>query len=356
MDAGQRAEYVLRLLQTEVAAVLQLTDPNDVPVDLPLRDVGLDSLGMMDLAKRIEDQTGARVPPASAEDGSTLRAMATLVVRGSSLRPPSRTKRRAKGRPRRERIHTGDVPLSAAQMHALHLGQWSWWNRAVMLDVHRRLTPDRLRRATSALVAQHEALRLRFRRDDGRFAQRYGDIEGSFAVESLTLSGPDESDELLLHLSEQHRRLSLDHGPVMRLLLVETGSQQRLFITVNHLVMDGVTLGILIDELDRLCQLDERGERLRLAQTSARFEEFSRWMNDFAHGGATADLDFWRAQLDMPPPAAYDSRVHPGVTMKDLASARHHLGPDETRALRNARMDGMTDAAHRSQRRYSRRW
>ena len=126
----------------------------------------------------------------------------------------------------------------------------------------------------------------------------------------------------------------------MRLLLVETGSEQRLFITVNHLVMDAVTLGILIDELDRLCQLDERGERLRLARTSARFEEFSRWMNDFASAGATADLDFWRAQLDAPPPAAYDSRAHPGITMKDLASARHHLGPEETRALRDVRMGG----------------
>ena len=57
-----------------------------------------------------------------------------------------------------------------------------------MLDVHRRLTPERLRRATSALIARHEALRLRFRRDDGRFAQRYGDIEGSFAVEAVTLA------------------------------------------------------------------------------------------------------------------------------------------------------------------------
>jgi len=326
---GQRAEYVLRLLQTEIAAVLQLTDPNDVPVDLPLRDVGLDSLGMMDLAKRIEDRTGAHVPPASVSDGSTLRAMATLIVRRFELAPaePDEATRAP---------HPGDVPLGAAQMHALRLGQWNWWNRAVLLDVHRRLTPERLRRATSALVARHEALRLRFRRDDGRFAQRYGDIEGSFAVESVTLSGPDE---LLLILNGQHRRLSLENGPVMRLVLIETGSAQRLFITVNHLVMDGVTLGILVDELDHLCQLDERDERLRLARTSAPFEAFSRWMNDFARGGAAADLDFWRAQLDAPPPAAYDSRVHPGLKLKDMASARQYLRPDETRALRNVRMD-----------------
>jgi len=105
--------------------------------------------------------------------------------------------------------------------------------------------------------------------------------------------------------------------------------------------MDGVTLGILVDDLDRLCQLDERGERLRLVETSARFEVFSRWMNDFARGDATADLDFWREQLDAPPPAAYDSRVHPGITMKDVASARHYLGPDETRALRSVRLSAV---------------
>jgi non-ribosomal peptide synthase protein (TIGR01720 family) len=341
-DVGQRAEYVLRLLQAEVAAALQLTDPNDVPVDLPLRDVGIDSLGMMDLAKRIEDRTGARVPPASVDDGSTLRATATFIVRRFERAPSELNEATRQGtNETSSALHLGDVPLSAAQMHALRLGQWSWWNRAVMLDVHGRLTPERLRRATSALVAQHEALRLRFHRNDGRFAQRYGDIESSFAVESVTLSRPEESEELLPLLSGQHRRLSLENGPVMRLLLVETGSEQRLFITVNHLVMDGVTLDILVDELDRLCQLDERGERLRVAQASARFEVFSRWMNDFARGRATADLDFWRAELDTPPPAAYDSRVHPGVKMKDLASARHYLGSEETRALRNVRMDGV---------------
>jgi len=102
--------------------------------------------------------------------------------------------------------------------------------------------------------------------------------------------------------------------------------------------MDGVTLGILVDDLDRLCQLDERGERLRLTRTSARFEAYSRWMNDFARAGATLDLDFWRAQLDAPPPGAYDSRVDPGIRMRDVASARHYLGPDETRALRHLRM------------------
>jgi acyl-CoA synthetase (AMP-forming)/AMP-acid ligase II/acyl carrier protein len=340
-DAGQRTEYVLRLLQTEVAAVLRLTGPNDVPVDLPLRDLGLDSLGLMDLAKRIEDRTGARVPPASVNDGSTLRAMATSVVRGSAIAPSEPGEAAGRGTNERSTAPgTGDVPFSAAQTVALQRGQWNWWNRAVMLDVHRRLTPEHLRRATSALVARHEALRLRFRRDDGRFAQRYGDIDGSFAVESVTLPEPGEPDTLLPFLNEQHRGLSLENGPVMRLLLVETGSEQRLFITVNHLVMDGVTLGILVDELDRLCQLEERGERLILPRTSARFEVFSRWMSDFARGDATADLDFWREQLAVPPPTAYDSRVHPGIMMKDLAFAHQHLRPDETRALRNVRMGG----------------
>lgn len=322
-------EYVLRLLQTEVAALLQSPGPDDVPVDQPLRDLGLDSLGLMDLAKRIEDRTGARVPPATVDDGATLRGMATSVVQWFALAPSEPGE--AAG------LSTGDVAFSAGQTAALHRGQWNWWSRAIMLDVHRRLTPEQLRRATAALVARHEALRLRFRRVDDGFAQRYGDVEGSFTVESVTVH---ESDDLLPLLNEQHRRLSLESGPVMRLLLMETGSVQRLFITVNHLVMDGVTLSILVDELDRLCWLEERGESLGLPQVSASFEAFTRWMSDFARGEATTDLDFWREQLAVPPPTAYDSRAQPGILLKDLAFAHQYLRPDETRALRNVRTGG----------------
>ncbi|MEV4539213.1 AMP-binding protein [Asanoa sp. NPDC049518] len=313
---GSGNEYVLRLLQADIATLLQY--PDDVPVDLPLRDLGLDSLGMMDLAARVEDRTGARVPPAEVHDGATLRDLATLVVRQFE-RPPAEP-----GEPT-STPHTGEIPLSPAQAHALQLGQWDWWNRAIMLDVHRRLTPERLHRAAYALVARHEALRLRFRRDDGRVTQRYGDIGRSFAVETTSDPAPD--------LDEQHRRLSVEYGPVIRLLLMETGARQRLFITVNHLVMDAATLGILVDDLDRLCQLDERDERLHIGRGSAPFEAFTRWMNDFARGAATADLDFWHQQLDAAP-------GHPAVTMKDLASARQHLRPDETRALRTITTDG----------------
>ncbi|MEV6489430.1 AMP-binding protein [Actinoplanes sp. NPDC051633] len=318
-DAG----YVLRLLQTEVAAVVQSAGADDVPVDLPLRDLGFDSLGLMDLAKRIEDRTGARVSPASVDGETTLRAIATSVVRQFAGAPSEPDEATAPD--------TADVPFSAAQTAALHRGQWNWWNRAVMLEVHRRLTPEDLRRAAYALVTRHEALRLRIRRADGGFIQRYGAIEDSFAVESVTV----HEAALVPLLNEQHRRLDLENGPVMRLLLVEVGAEQRLFLTVNHLVMDGVTLGILVDDLDRLC-----GQPAALPRASARFEDFSRWMNDFARGDANADRDFWYEQLDVPPPAAYDSRVHPGITMKDLAFARQHLSPDETRALRNVRIGG----------------
>ncbi|GIF23624.1 acyl-CoA synthetase (AMP-forming)/AMP-acid ligase II/acyl carrier protein [Actinoplanes tereljensis] len=313
---GPKAEDVtlLQLLQAEVAALLQLADPGEVPVDLPLRDAGLDSLGLMDLAKRIEDRTGTHLSPATVSDGSTLRDLA------SSLEP-------APAGPRGEAV-TGDVPFSAAQVDALRLGQWDWWNRAVLLDVHRPLPVERLRRAVSALVSQHDALRLRVRREDGRFAQYYGDFESSFAIETAATG-----EELL---TDQHRRLSLEHGPVLRLLQME----QRLFLTVNHLVMDGVTLGILVDDLDQLCRLDERGEPLVLARTSARFDEFTRWMHDFARGDAAADLGFWRAQLDVPPPTGYDSREHPGLKEKDLRTVRRLLRPDETRELRTVRMDG----------------
>ncbi len=335
-----RDAYLLRLLQTEVAAALHLADPDDVSVDRPLLDLGLDSLGLMDLGRRLEDRLGMAVPPASLSDASSLRALADLLLARFELPPDDE----GRAHPSPHAVHAGDVPFTAGQLESLRLGQWSWWNRAALLTVHRPITPEQLHRAASVLVAHHHALRLRFHRDGDRFTQHYGDVDGSFAVESTSLTAPDEGtrrDALLRAMDVQHRRVDLERGPVLRLLLVEgLGPTQCLFVTINHLVMDAFTLGILVDELDHLCHLDEMERPLRLSRTSTRFEDYARWVNDFARGAAVDDLVFWQAQLDTPPPCAYDSRVQEPVRMADLASGGERFTEAETRALREVCTEG----------------
>ena len=61
-------------------------------------------------------------------------------------------------------------------------------------------------------------------------------------------------------------------------------------------------------------------------------------MESFAVRGAKTDLEFWRSQLAVPPPATYDPLARPGVETEDLATSSHSLPPEGTRALRNVRM------------------
>ncbi|AXK36869.1 SDR family NAD(P)-dependent oxidoreductase [Streptomyces armeniacus] len=81
MSAGDRENEVLRLVRGETAAVLRYPDADAVPPDRPLKDVGLDSLGAVQLRNRLNTATGLQLPATVIFDHPTPRTVASLVLR-----------------------------------------------------------------------------------------------------------------------------------------------------------------------------------------------------------------------------------------------------------------------------------
>ncbi|UAB97645.1 SDR family NAD(P)-dependent oxidoreductase [Dactylosporangium vinaceum] len=72
----QRQETVLELLRADVAAVLSLRSPADVPGDQTFKDLGFDSLIAVDLRNRLAATTGLRLPAGLVYDHPTANALA----------------------------------------------------------------------------------------------------------------------------------------------------------------------------------------------------------------------------------------------------------------------------------------
>jgi NRPS condensation-like uncharacterized protein len=65
-------------------------------------------------------------------------------------------------------------------------------------------------------------------------------------------------DKCAALFADAQRSLDLQEGPLMRVLLVDgPEAQQRLFIAIHHLVVDGVSWRVLLDDLQTVYrQLD----------------------------------------------------------------------------------------------------
>jgi Phosphopantetheine attachment site len=84
-EAGRPA-LLLDLVRSEVAAVLGLPGPDSVPSDRALRSLGIDSLTMIELRKRLARRLNTTLPATLVFDHPTADAIAGLLARDGATR------------------------------------------------------------------------------------------------------------------------------------------------------------------------------------------------------------------------------------------------------------------------------
>ncbi|MFG2328483.1 amino acid adenylation domain-containing protein [Streptomyces sp. NPDC048604] len=115
------------------------------------------------------------------------------------------------------------------------------------------LTPDRLHAVAQALLLRHPALRTALHAD-GTVTLTEADGPGAVRYADLTAVPLDEQTARLeAELAAAQRTMSLADGRVFGLLYAELGDgTARLLMTVHHFVLDGVSMGLLVDDLEAL--------------------------------------------------------------------------------------------------------
>jgi amino acid adenylation domain-containing protein len=138
------------------------------------------------------------------------------------------------------------------------------FNQSTVLETPSDLDPDRLAAALNAMLARHDALRSRYLRTDSEGWQWAPSSLDQFPLEIIDGVIADHAPRL-------QSSLSLEDGVLMRaaLFTATTGSTGRLLLIFHHLVIDGVSWRILLDELQSAY------DGLALPDTPASFHEWA---------------------------------------------------------------------------------
>ncbi|MEW2546596.1 non-ribosomal peptide synthase/polyketide synthase [Streptomyces sp. NPDC047002] len=191
------------------------------------------------------------------------------------------------------------LPLSFAQqrlwfLDRLHPGD-ARYNSAVAVRLSGTLDRTALERALAAVVARHEALRTTFKEAEGRPAQTVhpaGPVP--LPVADVTADGRDEA-----LLAAYSAPFDLGAGPLLRaLLLRESPTAHILLLTAHHIVTDGWSMGIVLDELCTAYEAFARGAAPELPPVAAQYPDFAHWQREQLSGDRLErHLAYWKQQL-----------------------------------------------------------
>ncbi|WP_342051651.1 MULTISPECIES: condensation domain-containing protein [unclassified Cupriavidus] len=169
--------------------------------------------------------------------------------------------------------------------------------------VHLRGTLDRdaLQRTFDALVARHEALRTTFDAEGSEVWQRiHAPARVDIAITDLR-AAPDTAP---VHAdAEALAPFDLRQGPLLRVRLLQLADDDHvLLVTLHHIVADGWSMGIVIDEFARLYSGFATGNAVTLAPLAQQYADHAAWQRRPEQTAAIArQLDWWRAHLDGAP-------------------------------------------------------
>ncbi|MEO3810977.1 amino acid adenylation domain-containing protein [Sphaerisporangium sp. B11E5] len=232
---------------------------------------------------------------------------------------------------------SGPVPLTPIQHRfaAEDIADRDHWNWSGVFELTPGVEPAALARALDAVVAHHDALRLRFRYDPaaGEWTQENAPAEPAELFGVVDAAGASE-EFVAGCMAEAQGSLSLADGPLLRAVLFERGDGPAwLGLTVHHLVMDAVSWNVLLDDLGaayRAIAATGSAEGA-LPPKSTSFQQWAGLLQQYAASPeARAEVDHWLAQVesDFRPPAD-----GPGAAGDDAAVARVWLDAETTSAL-----------------------
>ncbi|KAB2877418.1 AMP-binding protein, partial [bacterium] len=231
---------------------------------------------------------------------------------------------------------TGDIPLTPIQHYFFEqqLKNPHHYNQAMLLQVNGPLNPALLRQAFEQLIRHHDALRCRYHYEE-TWKQENLNHEDIGLVWSIIDLSHIPNQDLPIQIEQQatllQQSLIIETGPLLKVALFDCGLKRpaRLLIAIHHLVVDGVSWRILLEDLNYVYQ----NQTPTLPSKTHSYQQWGQALVAYAQSEELKQqIPYWQTieQSLQPLPIDFNKGPHTGTHTDTIALA---LTPEETTAL-----------------------
>ena len=331
-ETGERETYVAPRTREEkaLAAIWQrLLRLDRVGIHDNFFELGGDSILSVQLTARAQE-AGLRVTPRLLFQHQTIAELAAVALQQDRVLVD-------------QGPVSGPVPLLPIQSWLLEQDMPAphHWNHAMLFEVSGRPGLAALERAVALVVTHHDALRMRFERTGAGWRQVNAGLPAAVPFTAFDLSALPAAERTRMQEEAAARlqaSLDLERGPLLRVAAFDRGPGEpwRLLILVHHLVMDGISWRILLEDLQAAYEQARQGRSLSLPAKTASFQSWAEALVEHARSPSVRErAGVWLQQPADRAPLPVD--VPAGRNVEGLSAlVSVSLEVEETRELLQA--------------------
>nr|AHJ59492.1 nonribosomal peptide synthase subunit [Bacillus pumilus] len=211
------------------------------------------------------------------------------------------------------------------------------WNQSIMLQAPNGLDETIVQQVLEQLMIHHDALRMVYPLEEGRVIQRHRKIEENLvAVDVVEVQGElsEQIQQVEKLANEVQASISLAEGPLVKPAIFRTDQGDHLLLAVHHLVIDGVSWRIFLEDFMALYEHSKRGEILTLPEKTHSFQEYAQKLTEYAMSDELlSERAYWKKVIAHSATPLQKDHVTEDQRMLHTQTIRFTLSEEETRSL-----------------------
>jgi amino acid adenylation domain-containing protein/non-ribosomal peptide synthase protein (TIGR01720 family) len=237
---------------------------------------------------------------------------------------------------KKTRSVSGEVLLTPVQRWFFEQqgGQAHHFNHTALLEARSGNWQIRyLEQSWNQLLQHHEALRSCFQQSEhGVKAVILPEDQLHIDVQAVSLmSAADVDAAMAEHAGLVQQDFVLAKAPLIRLVVYQCPAGDRLLIVVHHLLIDGVSWRILLEDFSATYDALASGDSYALPQQTDSYADWSKGLIEYSHRQPLLDeLPYWTEQLKQPGEAAWAGTP---CCYRDALNSQAQLTEEETLQL-----------------------
>ena len=236
---------------------------------------------------------------------------------------------------------TGMVPLTPVQhwFFEQNLSDPHHWNQAVLLEIQQRIDPRNLQQAIAKLLEHHDALRLKFEPTESGWQQINNSFNQVIPFIEIDLSTlPDQILESAISTTatQLQSSFSLNSDPLIRVAWFNLGNHRssRLLLILHHLVIDGISWRIFLEDLQTAYQQLNQNKTILLPPKTTSFKYWAERLQTYANSELLqAELSHWIKPFQAPIPTLPVDFPTGENTMAEAKTLSVEISQEDTQRL-----------------------
>ncbi|WP_340202268.1 amino acid adenylation domain-containing protein [Ascidiimonas sp. W6] len=176
----------------------------------------------------------------------------------------------------------------------------NFYNQSILLKLHQSIHKEALQRTFQELIIHHDGLRLNLDKKSGKLFYNTKHLERDIEVEEFALNSENELTECSTLV---RNTFDLAHSLLIKVALIKLreNQEQFLFITAHHLVVDGISWRILLEDFYRIYHSITKAEEIKHLQKTASPSYFAKSLKQYYNEEKlAAELPYWEAIANTP--------------------------------------------------------